>query len=139
MLPGFCSMNCLVDCFLFSDNAFNFTGAGQEVGKSCVVVTINGKRIMFDCGMHMGYLDHRRYPDFSLISKSHDFTSSLSCIIITHFHLDHIGALPYFTQVCGYNGPIYMTVYLDLHIFLGFFVFLSCLFLRFGSLLSLPF
>ncbi|CAA0836086.1 Cleavage and polyadenylation specificity factor subunit 3-II [Striga hermonthica] len=85
-------------------------GAGQEVGKSCVVVTINGKKIMFDCGMHMGYLDHRRYPDFSLISGAGgDFTSSLSCIIITHFHLDHIGALPYFTQVCGYQGPIYMT------------------------------
>ncbi|XP_047944690.1 cleavage and polyadenylation specificity factor subunit 3-II isoform X2 [Salvia hispanica] len=57
-------------------------GAGQEVGKSCVVVTIN---------------------------DSGDFTSSLSCVIITHFHLDHIGALPYFTQVCGYEGPIYMT------------------------------
>ncbi|KAL7181212.1 hypothetical protein ACSBR1_040146 [Camellia fascicularis] len=84
-------------------------GAGQEVGKSCVVVSINGKRIMFDCGMHMGYLDHRRYPDFSLISKSGDFDNALSCIIITHFHLDHIGALPYFTEVCGYNGPIYMT------------------------------
>ncbi|XAR72191.1 hypothetical protein NMG60_11018748 [Bertholletia excelsa] len=84
-------------------------GAGQEVGKSCVVVSINGKRIMFDCGMHMGYLDHRRYPDFSLISESGDFNSALSCIIITHFHLDHIGALPYFTEVCGYNGPIYMT------------------------------
>ncbi|EPS71695.1 hypothetical protein M569_03060, partial [Genlisea aurea] len=85
------------------------TGAGQEVGKSCVVVTLNGKRIMFDCGMHMGYLDHRQYPDFSLIPNSHDFTNSISCIIITHFHLDHIGALPYFTQICGYNGPIYMT------------------------------
>lgn len=85
-------------------------GAGQEVGKSCAVVTINGKRIMFDCGMHMGYLDHRRYPNFSLISPgAKDFTSSLSCIIVTHFHLDHIGALPYFTEVCGYNGPIYMT------------------------------
>ncbi|KAJ8564788.1 hypothetical protein K7X08_001248 [Anisodus acutangulus] len=84
-------------------------GAGQEVGKSCVVVTINDKKIMFDCGMHMGYRDHRRYPDFSRISKSGDFTSVLSCIIITHFHLDHIGALPYFTEVCGYNGPIYMT------------------------------
>ncbi|KAG8387891.1 hypothetical protein BUALT_Bualt02G0068600 [Buddleja alternifolia] len=84
-------------------------GAGQEVGKSCVVVTINGKRIMFDCGMHMGYLDHQRYPDFSMISKSGEFTDSLTCIIITHFHLDHIGALPYFTEVCGYNGPIYMT------------------------------
>lgn len=86
-------------------------GAGQEVGKSCVVVTINSKRIMFDCGMHMGYLDQRRYPDFSLIPRNaaEDFTSSLSCIIITHFHLDHIGALPYFTEVCGYKGPIYMT------------------------------
>ncbi|XP_076904931.1 cleavage and polyadenylation specificity factor subunit 3-II-like [Bidens hawaiensis] len=84
-------------------------GAGQEVGKSCVVVTMNGKKIMFDCGMHMGYLDHRRYPDFSLLSKSGDFHNTLSCIIITHFHLDHIGALPYFTEVCGYNGPIYMT------------------------------
>ncbi|KAG9139111.1 hypothetical protein Leryth_024760 [Lithospermum erythrorhizon] len=84
-------------------------GAGQEVGKSCVVVTINGKRIMFDCGMHMGHLDHNRYPDFSLISKSGDFSHALSCIIITHFHLDHIGALPYFTEVCGYRGPIYMT------------------------------
>jgi integrator complex subunit 11 len=34
-------------------------GAGQEVGKSCVVVTIGGKRVMFDCGMHMGYHDDR--------------------------------------------------------------------------------
>ncbi|PKI58196.1 hypothetical protein CRG98_021418 [Punica granatum] len=86
-------------------------GAGQEVGKSCAVVTINGKRIMFDCGMHMGYLDHRRYPDFSLISLSSSggFDRVLDCVIITHFHLDHVGALPYFTEVCGYSGPIYMT------------------------------
>ncbi|KAB2088361.1 hypothetical protein ERO13_A04G142900v2 [Gossypium hirsutum] len=84
-------------------------GAGQEVGKSCMVVSINGKRIMFDCGMHMGYTDSRRYPDFSLISKTGDFDNALTCVIVTHFHLDHIGALPYFTEVCGYKGPIYMT------------------------------
>ncbi|CAI0410467.1 unnamed protein product [Linum tenue] len=78
-------------------------GAGQEIGKSCVVVTINGKRIMFDCGMHLGHSDDERYPDFSLID------GSLDCVVITHFHLDHIGALPYFTEVIGYNGPIYMT------------------------------
>ncbi|CAN8313854.1 unnamed protein product [Cochlearia groenlandica] len=84
-------------------------GAGQEIGKSCVVVTINGKKIMFDCGMHMGCEDHNRYPDFSLLSKDGDFDKTLSCIIITHFHMDHVGALPYFTEVCGYNGPIYMS------------------------------
>lgn len=27
----------------------------------------------------------------------------------SHFHLDHCGALPYFTEMCGYDGPIYMT------------------------------
>ena len=27
----------------------------------------------------------------------------------SHFHLDHCGALPYFSEMCGYNGPIYMT------------------------------
>eukprot|EP00249_Psilotum_nudum_P010719 c22718_g1_i1 orf=119-2434(-) len=84
-------------------------GAGQEVGKSCVVVTLGGKTIMFDCGMHMGYSDERRYPDFSLITKTGNFTQAIDCVIITHFHLDHIGALPYFTEVCGYNGPVYMT------------------------------
>ncbi|KAF5750108.1 Cleavage and polyadenylation specificity factor 73 kDa subunit-II [Tripterygium wilfordii] len=97
------AIECLVLVYFFE------AGAGQEVGKSCVVVSMNGKRIMFDCGMHMGYDDHRRYPDFSRISKSGDFDNALTCIIITHFHLDHIGALPYFTEVCGYRGPIYMT------------------------------
>ncbi|XP_022776475.1 cleavage and polyadenylation specificity factor subunit 3-II isoform X2 [Durio zibethinus] len=64
---------------------------------------------MFDCGMHMGYTDSRRYPDFSLISNTGDFDNALTCVVVTHFHLDHIGALPYFTEVCGYKGPIYMT------------------------------
>ncbi|CAH8324506.1 unnamed protein product [Eruca vesicaria subsp. sativa] len=84
-------------------------GAGQEIGKSCVVVTINNKKIMFDCGMHMGCDDHNRYPDFSILSKSGDFDKTISCVIITHFHMDHVGALPYFTEVCGYNGPVYMS------------------------------
>ncbi|CAN6478205.1 unnamed protein product [Victoria cruziana] len=82
-------------------------GAGQEVGKSCVVVTMGGKRIMFDCGMHMAYQDHRRYPDFSSVLRPGE--PPVACVIITHFHLDHVGALPYFTEVCGYSGPIYMT------------------------------
>lgn len=32
-------------------------GAGQDVGRSCILVTIGGKNIMLDCGMHMGYND----------------------------------------------------------------------------------
>jgi integrator complex subunit 11 len=29
--------------------------------------------------------------------------------VISHFHLDHIGALPYLTETLGYRGPIVMT------------------------------
>ncbi|KAL6051630.1 Integrator complex subunit 11 [Balamuthia mandrillaris] len=84
-------------------------GAGQDVGRSCILVSLGGKNVMFDCGMHMGYHDARRFPDFSYISKTGNFTSALDCIIITHFHLDHCGALPFFTEMCGYHGPVYMT------------------------------
>lgn len=84
-------------------------GAGQEVGRSCIIVSINNKTIMFDCGMHMGYSDSRKFPDFSSLSKTKNFDKILDCIIISHFHLDHCGSLPYLTEVLGYSGPIYMT------------------------------
>jgi integrator complex subunit 11 len=34
-----------------------FKGAGQDVGRSCILLSIGGKNIMLDCGMHMGYND----------------------------------------------------------------------------------
>jgi predicted metal-dependent RNase len=40
-----------------------------------------------------------RFPDFSLLSPSGDFTSAIDAVFISHFHLDHVGALPYFTEV----------------------------------------
>ncbi|RWS15425.1 cleavage and polyadenylation specificity factor-like protein [Dinothrombium tinctorium] len=84
-------------------------GAGQDVGRSCVLLTLNNKNVMFDCGMHMGYNDERRFPDFSYITKEGPLSDFLDCVIISHFHLDHCGALPYMTEMVGYNGPIYMT------------------------------
>jgi integrator complex subunit 11 len=57
----------------------------------------------------MGYDDARRFPNFSELSKTGNYTDIIDCVIITHFHLDHCGALPYFTERCGYKGPILMT------------------------------
>ncbi|XP_067930415.1 integrator complex subunit 11-like [Watersipora subatra] len=84
-------------------------GAGQDVGRSCIIVTIGGKNIMLDCGMHMGFNDERRFPDFNYIDEGKPLTDFLDCVIISHFHLDHCGALPYMTEMVGYDGPIYMT------------------------------
>lgn len=30
-------------------------------------------------------------------------------LMLSHFHLDHCGALPYMSEMVGYDGPIYMT------------------------------
>ncbi|TPX55222.1 hypothetical protein PhCBS80983_g05491 [Powellomyces hirtus] len=57
----------------------------------------------------MGYSDHRRFPDFKYLSNTGNYDAILDCVIVSHFHLDHCGALPHFTEQCGYSGPIYMT------------------------------
>uniref|UniRef100_A0A8C4Z5F0 Integrator complex subunit 11 n=1 Tax=Gadus morhua TaxID=8049 RepID=A0A8C4Z5F0_GADMO len=80
-----------------------------DVGRSCILVSIGGKNIMLDCGMHMGFNDDRRFPDFSYITQNGRLTEFLDCVIISHFHLDHCGALPYMSEMVGYDGPIYMT------------------------------
>ena len=84
-------------------------GAGRDVGRSCIVVTLGDKRVMFDCGMHMGYKDDRRFPDFSQLAPTGGAPSAIDAVVISHFHLDHCGALPYLTEVIGYDGPVYMT------------------------------
>lgn len=62
-------------------------GAGQDVGRSCLLVSINGKNIMFDCGMHMGYNDARRFPDFGFIKKTGPYTSMIDCVIIRYRYI----------------------------------------------------
>ncbi|KAF1744373.1 hypothetical protein MXB_156, partial [Myxobolus squamalis] len=80
-----------------------------DVGRSCILVCMGGKRIMLDCGMHMCYSDSRKYPDFSFITKTGTLTDFIDCVLISHFHLDHCGSLPYMVEQVGYDGPIYMT------------------------------
>ncbi|KAL5020611.1 hypothetical protein ScPMuIL_002304 [Solemya velum] len=82
----------------------------MNVGRSCILLTIGGKNIMLDCGMHMGYNDERRFPDFTYITKIEKLTEHLDCVIISHFHLDHCGALLYMSEMVGYDGLIYTTI-----------------------------
>ncbi|KAJ1611325.1 CPSF metallobeta-lactamase [Cryptosporidium canis] len=87
-------------------------GAGQDVGRSCILAKVGSKTIMFDCGMHMGFKDERKYPDFKFISATldpHIINSCIDLVIISHYHLDHCGSLPFFTEKVGYSGPIIMT------------------------------
>ena len=58
-----------------------------DVGRSCVLVTLGGRTVMFDCGMHMGFNDERRFPDFSLVTSAaagSSLDAHLDCGIVSH-------------------------------------------------------
>ena len=82
-------------------------GAGQEVGRSCMVLRISHRTFLLDVGMHPAYLDDNRFPDFSCMGVSP--SSGIDCVLVSHFHLDHVGALLHLTDTFGYSGPIYMS------------------------------
>ncbi|KAH8738532.1 cleavage and polyadenylation specifity factor protein [Cryptosporidium ryanae] len=79
-------------------------GAGCEVGRSCVVVSFKGRSVMFDCGIHPAFSGIGSLPVFDAVD-----VSTIDLCLITHFHLDHSGATPYFVSLTDFNGKVFMT------------------------------
>jgi cleavage and polyadenylation specificity factor subunit 3 len=93
-------------------------GAGNEVGRSCILITFKGKHIMvrsltfsrlrarlrstqsaltkkqLDSGIHPAYTGLSSLPYFDMI----DDPSAIDVLLVSHFHLDHCASLPYFTE-----------------------------------------
>lgn len=82
-------------------------GAGQDVGRSCILLTISNRSILLDCGAHPGFADSRRFPNFDLLP--HNSLASLDAVLISHFHFDHAAALPSLTEKTECSAPVYMT------------------------------
>lgn len=73
-----------------SDNLKAFGSAG-EIGASCFLLTLNGQKILLDCGIHPKKEGYESLPQVDF-SQGKPNTG-----LITHAHLDHIGALPLLT------------------------------------------
>lgn len=120
-------------------------GAGQEVGRSCILVrfgdddsassssqrgggagaattsaasttsTRRGRRpvqVLLDCGISVSPKATGTLPEFERLGvplTSGPLTDAIDLVLISHFHLDHCGALPLFTEVFGYKGPVLMS------------------------------
>lgn len=77
-------------------------GAFREVGRSAILLQTPESRVLLDCGVKAGSNEFPYFnvPEFDI--------NSLNAIVISHSHMDHIGALPYLYEM-GYDGPVYMT------------------------------
>ncbi len=80
-----------------------FFGGAQEVGRSCILLEAENRRIMIDAGMSVGAKGEDRFPVFPL-----EEASRIDAIIITHAHIDHIGWLPFLVNR-GFLGKIFAT------------------------------
>lgn len=81
-----------------------FLGGADEVGASCTLVEIAGKRILVDCGIRMSPRDGDVLPYLAPIEEA----GGLDAIILTHAHTDHSGAMPVIHQSYS-HVPVYMT------------------------------
>lgn len=82
-------------------------GGGVEVGRSCLLLRFKGKTLMLDCGVLPAARGLAALP---LLHHHGLEPSAVDIVIITHFHLDHAAALPYFTErLEGFRGRVFAT------------------------------
>ena len=82
-------------------------GAGQEVGRSCCVITYKGYTVVCDAGVHPAYTGLTALPFIDQLDWS-----TVDALLITHFHLDHAAALTYIMEKTNFadgQGKVYMT------------------------------
>lgn len=81
-----------------------FLGAIRTVTGSMHLLTVNGSRILLDCGMFQG----KRAEAFARNRNLPFEANSLHATILSHAHIDHSGNIPTLVK-SGFAGPIYAT------------------------------
>ena len=107
-------------------------GGYNEVGKNCTAVNIDGEVLIIDLGIHLeNYIKLTEdedlvkinaeklikagaVPDISVLDQIKD---NIKAIVISHAHLDHVGAVPYIANkfdapvICGpYTAEIIKSI-----------------------------
>jgi ribonuclease J len=82
-----------------------FLGGLGEIGRNCAAVEIAGKIALIDCGLMFPEEDMLGvdlvFPDWSWLAKR---SGDVECVILTHGHEDHTGALAYFLRDVNVYG-----------------------------------
>ncbi|GAB4529993.1 MAG: MBL fold metallo-hydrolase [Anaerolineales bacterium] len=81
-----------------------FHGAAQTVTGSQHLISVNGAKILLDCGLYQG----RRKEAYERNQTFKFDVRKLDAVLLSHAHIDHSGNLPNLIKQ-GYTGPIYAT------------------------------
>src|SRR3989344_1657937 len=82
----------------------SFLGGAEKVTSSQFLVESGSSKLLVDCGIEQG-------KDFCEACEYEDFLfepSTLSALVVTHAHLDHVGRIPKLVHD-GFRGPIFTT------------------------------
>ncbi len=86
-------------------------GGVEEIGRNMIAVEYGDDIIVLDAGIEFPTSDHPGVdyliPNVSYLKK---YQHLIRGIVISHGHLDHVGALPYVIEDLG-NPPIYTTAF----------------------------
>ena len=85
-----------------------FLGGLGEIGRNCAAIEVDGQIALVDCGLMFPQEDMLGvdlvFPDWGWLVER---VSDVRCVILTHGHEDHVGALGYFLR--DINVPVYGT------------------------------
>ncbi len=81
-----------------------FMGGAQTVTGSQHLLTINGSRILVECGLFQGRRQESRERNQSFLFDP----AGIDTLLLTHAHIDHSGNIPNLVKR-GFRGPIYAT------------------------------
>jgi ribonuclease J len=85
-----------------------FLGGLGEIGRNCAAIEVEGRLALIDCGLMFPEEEMLGvdlvFPDWGWMVERR---SDLACVILTHGHEDHVGALAYF--LADLNVPVFGT------------------------------
>ena len=81
-----------------------FLGAAQTVTGSMHMLTVNGTRILMDCGLYQG----RRAESFERNRNLPFDATEVDVLVLSHAHIDHSGNIPSLVK-SGFQGNIFVT------------------------------
>lgn len=81
-----------------------FHGAAQTVTGSQHLLSLNGSKILLDCGLYQGARQEANFRNSHFLFEP----AQLNALVLSHAHIDHSGNIPNLVKH-GYHGPVYAT------------------------------